>query len=68
MNLTVSSEYIEGYVRADNTFLYQLVYDPTQRRLVPLTPYPDDIDIRDLNYAGPYPLVIFSFFDFLKGA
>ena len=54
--ITVSQEYIEGFVRANNTFLYQLVYDPINRRIKPLHPYPEDIDIRDLNYAGPYPL------------
>lgn len=55
-NLTVSSEYIHKFFQADNTFLYQLVYDPINRKLVPLNPYPPEIDPKELDYAGPYPL------------
>ena len=54
-SLEVSSEYIAGFQRAINTFLYQLCYDPRKRKLVPLTPYPPDVDPRELEYAGPYP-------------
>ncbi|MGH0141377.1 UNVERIFIED_CONTAM: hypothetical protein FKN15_073630 [Acipenser sinensis] len=56
MNVTVPDEYIEGFTRANNTFLYQLVFDPISRRLVPLNPYPDDMDPKTLSYAGQYPL------------
>ena len=56
-NLDVNSDYIEGFFRADNTFLYQLVYDPLHRKLVPLNPYPPEIDVSQLEYAGPYPLL-----------
>ncbi|XP_033861414.2 exonuclease 1-like [Acipenser ruthenus] len=52
MNVTVPDEYIEGFTRANNTFLYQLVFDPISRRLVPLNPYPDDMDPKTLSYAG----------------
>ncbi|MBN3285729.1 EXO1 Exonuclease, partial [Polyodon spathula] len=52
MSVTVPDEYIEGFTRANNTFLYQLVFDPITRRLVPLNPYPDDIDPKSLSYAG----------------
>ncbi|KAK1170989.1 exonuclease 1-like [Acipenser oxyrinchus oxyrinchus] len=52
MSVTVPDEYIEGFTRANNTFLYQLVFDPISRRLVPLNPYPDDIDPKSLSYAG----------------
>ncbi|XP_043914341.1 exonuclease 1 [Protopterus annectens] len=52
MNLSVSDEYIEGFVRANNTFLYQLVFDPLDRKLVPLNPYENGIDPKSLNYAG----------------
>lgn len=52
MDLVVPDVYIEGFVRANNTFLYQLVFDPTKRKVVPLNPYPDHIDPRDLSYAG----------------
>jgi len=57
-NLQVPVDYVDGFFRAENSFLYQLVFDPIQRKLVPLNPYPDDIDPRDLYYAGPYPLCL----------
>ena len=49
---TVSDDYIESFVRADRTFLYQLVFDPLLRKLVPLTPIPEEIANEDLIYAG----------------
>ncbi|XP_043119398.1 exonuclease 1 isoform X2 [Puntigrus tetrazona] len=52
MDITVPDEYIEGFTKADNTFLYQLVFDPLKRKVVPLNPYPDHIDPASLNYAG----------------
>ncbi|KAM9017909.1 exonuclease 1 isoform 1-T1 [Ara ararauna] len=52
MNITVPEEYIQGFTRANNTFLYQLVFDPVKRKLVPLNPYEDDIDPETLIYAG----------------
>ncbi|NWW60210.1 EXO1 Exonuclease, partial [Ifrita kowaldi] len=52
MNITVPEEYIQGFTRANNTFLYQLVFDPVNRKLVPLNPYGDDIDPETLTYAG----------------
>ncbi|NXG58676.1 EXO1 Exonuclease, partial [Hemiprocne comata] len=52
MNITVSEEYIQGFTRANNTFLYQLVFDPVNRKLVPLNAYGDDIDPEALTYAG----------------
>ncbi|KAJ8359604.1 hypothetical protein SKAU_G00161290 [Synaphobranchus kaupii] len=52
MNVAVSEEYIEGFVKANNTFLYQLIFDPIRRKVVPLNPYPDDIDPGCLGYAG----------------
>lgn len=56
MNISVSEEYIQGFIRANNTFLYQLVFDPVRRKLVPLNAYEDDIDPETLVYAGKYPL------------
>lgn len=53
-SLTVPNEYVEGFERADNTFLYHLVFDPLQRKLLPLTPYPPDVEPEKLDYAGPY--------------
>ncbi|KFW00244.1 Exonuclease 1 [Eurypyga helias] len=52
MNITVPEEYIQGFTRANNTFLYQLVFDPVNRKLVPLNAYGDDIDPETLSYAG----------------
>ncbi|NXI39674.1 EXO1 Exonuclease, partial [Galbula dea] len=52
MNITVPEEYIQGFTRANNTFLYQLVFDPVKRKLVPLNAYGDDIDPETLIYAG----------------
>ncbi|KAM9297083.1 exonuclease 1 [Morus bassanus] len=52
MNITVPEEYIHGFTRANNTFLYQLVFDPVSRKLVPLNAYGDDIDPETLIYAG----------------
>lgn len=54
MNITVPDEYIEGFVKANNTFLYQLVFDPINRKVVPLNPYPENIDPATLSYAGVY--------------
>ena len=54
-NLEVPEEYIEGFVKAENTFLYQLVFDPVRRKVVPLNPYPEHIDPASLSYAGQYP-------------
>ncbi|KAM4591784.1 exonuclease 1 [Odontesthes bonariensis] len=52
MNLVIPEQYIEGFVRANNTFLYQLVFDPLRRKVVPLNPYPEHIDPATLTYAG----------------
>ncbi|XP_053568256.1 exonuclease 1 [Bombina bombina] len=54
MNITLPEGYIEGFIRANNTFLYQLVFDPVKRKLVPLNPYEDGMDPTELKYAGPY--------------
>uniref|UniRef100_A0A8C5ERX1 Exonuclease 1 n=1 Tax=Gouania willdenowi TaxID=441366 RepID=A0A8C5ERX1_GOUWI len=52
MNLIVPESYVEGFIRADNTFLYQLVFDPVLKKVVPLNPYPDHLDTDALPYAG----------------
>ncbi|XP_041351414.1 exonuclease 1-like [Gigantopelta aegis] len=49
----VPPEYIDGFIKADNTFLYQLAFDPVNRKLVPLNPYTPEIDSSELTYAGP---------------
>ena len=55
MSLVVPEQYIEGFTRANNTFLYQLVFDPVRRKVVPLNPYPEHVDPATLSYAGLYP-------------
>ncbi|XP_034041531.1 exonuclease 1 [Thalassophryne amazonica] len=52
MDLVVPEEYIAGFVKANNTFLYQLVFDPLRRKVVPLNPYPEHLDPATLGYAG----------------
>nr|XP_056708913.1 exonuclease 1 [Euleptes europaea] len=54
MNISVPKEYIEGFIRANNTFLYQLIFDPVRRKLVPLNAYVDDVDPETLLYAGKH--------------
>ncbi|KAK2717105.1 hypothetical protein QYM36_007294 [Artemia franciscana] len=50
--LVVSKDYRERYEQADNTFLYQLVYDPVSRGIIPLNPYPPGKDATHYPYAG----------------
>lgn len=53
--LEVTEEYIDAFIKANNTFLYQLVFCPIKKGLVPLNPYPDGLEISDIEYAGKYP-------------
>ncbi|XP_054169121.1 exonuclease 1-like [Oppia nitens] len=48
----VSQQYVNDFIRADNTFRYQLVFCPKLRQLVPLTPYENNITANELSYAG----------------
>ncbi|ODM93528.1 Exonuclease 1 [Orchesella cincta] len=50
----VPEGYIDGFIQAENTFLYQLVFDTITRTVIPLTPYPDTVNPEDLGYAGRY--------------
>ncbi len=50
--LKVDREYVTGFVRAERTFLYQLVFDTRTRRMRPLTEYPSGEDLGDLSFAG----------------
>ena len=50
--LVVTQDYIEKFMRANNTFLYQLVYDPQRREERPLTDYPQSLDLNNLHYCG----------------
>lgn len=51
-NVIVPEEYTDGFIRANNTFLYQLVFDPLKRKLVPLNDYSNDVDPKSIEYAG----------------
>ena len=50
----ITEQYVNDFIKADNTFKYQLVFCPKQRKLVPLTPYDSDVDVNDLKYAGTH--------------
>lgn len=50
--LNVTQEYIEGFIQANQTFLYQLVFDPKLRHVRPLNDYPDGLTARDLPFCG----------------
>ncbi|OQR79983.1 exonuclease 1-like [Tropilaelaps mercedesae] len=52
--LTVTQEYIDSFVKADNTFLYQVVFCPDTKKLCPLNPYPAGVCGDDMPYAGTY--------------
>ena len=43
--LVITDEYRENFVKADKTFRYQLVYDPIQRKQVPLNEVESSDDI-----------------------
>jgi len=51
----LTDEYIEKFIKADKTFKYQVVFDPIQRKRIPLNPYQAEIEENeDLSYAGEY--------------
>jgi 5'-3' exonuclease len=45
--------YREQFRRSDLTFLHQRVFDPRTRRIVTLTPLPDELDAAELDFIGP---------------
>ena len=51
-NLIITNDYIENFKRADNTFKYQIVFDPLCKKQVSLHSYQDDITKEELTYAG----------------
>ena len=51
----VPADYEKNFKQADETYLYQLVFDPVSRNLVPLNELPDGMQVGDLEFAGPYP-------------
>lgn len=54
VQVDVTDEYIAGFIQAENTFLYQLIFNTKTRKVEPLTPYPDGVHPDDLGYAGKY--------------
>ena len=52
MRMTITAEYKDKFIRANETFLHQIVLDPLQRRLLPLTPLPAGMDGASLTHAG----------------
>jgi len=52
----VSDEYIERFIKANNTFLYQVVFDPVTRKERPLTPYPPSLQDSPtkMTYCGSF--------------
>nr|XP_002130214.1 exonuclease 1 [Ciona intestinalis] len=48
----IDPSYGADFERADKTFLYQLVFDPSKRELIPLNEYPPGVTVDDLNFAG----------------
>ena len=53
--MSVPRDYETRFEKAEQTFLYQIVFDPNTNKLLPLNPLPDDIDPKNLNFAGQYP-------------
>ncbi|XP_020899632.1 exonuclease 1 isoform X2 [Exaiptasia diaphana] len=50
--LKVPDNYEKNFQQADETFLYQMVFDPISQSVVPLTPLPDGVLPGQLNFAG----------------
>ena len=49
----VDTNYGAEFARADKTFLYQLVFDPMKRKILPLNTYPKNVGAKELEFAGP---------------
>ncbi len=54
IEVDVTEEYIQGFMQAELTFKYQLIFDPVTRTLMPLTPYAAGVKRKDLHFAGEY--------------
>ena len=51
----VTKDYIEDFIRASNTFDYQIVYSPQFDRLVHLNPLPKNVDPKEFaDYGGHF--------------
>lgn len=49
----IDAAYPIQFDKANKTFLYQLVFDPVSRKLVPINPYPEGLTVENLKFAGP---------------
>lgn len=58
--MQVPADYEQSFKQADETFLYQLVFDPLSENLVPLNELPEGLKPGDLQFAGPYPFLRFE--------
>ena len=47
--------YSEDFKRAEETFLFQLVFDPRTQKQTRLNPVPDGVVPADFEFAGSYP-------------
>lgn len=65
---TVPKGYEENFRKAEIVFKYQLVFDPRKKKLVRLNSIEDGTEFQpdDLNYAGPYLLLIKRKFGVLR--
>lgn len=50
--LKVPAGFVADFDQAEKTFLYQWVFCPVEKRLVNLTPIPDEVNIADMPYLG----------------
>lgn len=48
----VTQEYIKGFIDAESTFKHHIVYDPVNKSLRPLEPYPKGFSSSDFPLAG----------------
>jgi len=51
-SLKISKGIVENFIRAENTFLHQIVFDPIKKELRPLNPYPEESRENSFSYAG----------------
>ena len=49
---SVPENYEDSFQQANNTFLYQIVFDPKTESQIPLTPVPPEVDLNSLSFAG----------------
>lgn len=55
INRDVPSDYDINFKKAEDTFLYQMVYDPRSYQQVRLNHLPNDVNPKEFKFAGMYP-------------